>query len=515
MKKVNRTTMTARLHHPIRRFLVLGIIASLVPFAVHSATASEAGPNGANIGFDFTWDDAANPAGASASFLEADGTTANNCSGATLTSTTKTCNFVFDYRINGALQASTAHAARWITWTNPTSYTGGKPVATGCSSPTSGAGNLGKAPLTLFDCFNNNSFGQVFHATTSGPLTQMRVSMTCLTPSGTAPYDLYALLYELSGDGSTLVSPTPIGATLVNLSKCPTSTTWRSKTFKSTDFAMMSMTFGNPQVAAGKFYGVYFTGAGVPGTPPPGASAAMAAAKAATTTTTVPKTTTTTTPWSAFKGETNKTTPTKSPTATTIATNTGFTTVDAVSINRSAIRVMTPEQAKTYIINPLTPKVCLGAGRNLVLLRTGRCTAQVVLRRNGKVSTTVTTKVVSGTVVQSDTITAISEPTTAYFVGGSSVVSPGSRKDVFSLAPVAKSSDAVLVTGHSGNLAGEQANLVTLSSKRAASVRALLRGKGVTKTIAIWSFGASSPVTNSKSDKDQNLNRRAEIWLIP
>ncbi|MEY4633096.1 MAG: OmpA family [Actinomycetota bacterium] len=510
MNRLNTSSMKSAFKRHLRTAVAATVVLSIAPFAIRSASATEAGPNGANVGFDFTWDDIANPLGTSASFLETDGTTANNCSGSGLTATTKTCNFVFDYRVNGALQASTTHAARWITWTNPTSYTNGKPVATGCSSPTSGAGNLGKAPLTLFDCFNTSSFGQVIHAKVSGPITQARFALTCLTPSGTAPYELYALLYELSADGTTLVSPSPLGANLVNLSKCPTSSTWRGKTFKSTDFAMTSMTFNNASLTAGKFYGIYFTGNGVPGALPPGAAAAMAAAKAATTTTTVPKTTTTTTPWSAFKGESNKTA-----SGTTAVVNTAFTALDSVSINRSAIRMMTPDQAKKYVINPLTPKVCLGAGRNLVLIHTGRCTAQIALRANGRVSSTVTTKVISGTVTASDTIVAIAEPTIAYFVGGDSRVKDSSRKDIFSLAASAKNSDAVLVTGHSGNLAGEQANLVTLSSKRAASVRALLRGKGVTKTIAIWSFGASLPVTNSKSDKDQNLNRRAEIYLIP
>ena len=177
--------------------------------------------------------------------------------------------------------------------------------------------------------------------------------------------------------------------------------------------------------------------------------------------------------------------------------------------------MMTPDQAKKYIINPLTPKVCLGAGRNLVFIRTGRCTAQIALRRNGRVATTVTTKVSRGTVTPNDVTVAISEPTVAYFVAGNSVVSDASRKDIFSLAPTAKTADAVLITGHSGNLAGEQSNLVTLSSKRAASVRALLRGKGVRNTIAIWGFGASSSVTKEKTEKAQNLNRRAEIFLIP
>lgn len=496
-----------------RLVAVIAVFGTSLSLRPHLTSATEAGPGGANVGFDFSWNDAANPSGHSASFLEADGITANNCSGGTMTASTKTCNFVFDYRVNGAVQATTSHAARWITWANPTSYADGKPTGSGCSSPTTGAGDLGKAPLTLFDCFNSGSLGQVFRPSATGSLNQFRMSMTCLAPSGSSAYDLYALLYELNPEGTTLTGTTPLGATLVNLTACPTASTWRNKTFKESDFAMLPMSFGNAQVTAGKFYGVYLTGAGMPGALPPGAASAMAAAKAATTTTTVPPTTTTTTPWSRFKGESNTTIATPSPANT--ATSTAFTALDATVINRSAVRMMTPDQAKKYIINPLTPKVCLGAGRNLVFIRTGRCTAQIALRRNGRVSTTVTTKVMKGTVVPNVVTVAISEPTTAYFVAGNSVVSDASRQDVFSLAPAAKTSDAVLITGHSGNLAGEQANLVTLSSKRAASVRALLRGKGVSNTIAIWSFGASAPLTKEKTEKAQNLNRRAEIFLIP
>ena len=504
------TRHTQRLQKALLAFALIGTTLTVSP---RLTSATEAGPGGVNIGFDFSWNDSANPAGHSASFLETDGITANNCSGGTMTASTKTCNFVFDYRVNGSVQATTTHAARWITWANPTSYADGKPTGTGCSSPTSGSGDLGKAPLTLFDCFNSGSLGQVFRPSTTGVINQFRMSMTCLVPSGTAKYDLYALLYELNPEGTTLTGASPVGATLVNLTMCPSATTWRSKTFKSADFAMIPMSFGNAQVTAGKFYGVYFTGAGMPGTLPPGAASAMAAAKAATTTTTVPPTTTTTTPWSRFKGETNKTTPTPTPTNT--ATSTAFTTLDATVINRSAVRMMTPDQAKKYIINSLTPKVCLGAGRNLVFIRTGRCTAHIALRRNGRIATTVTTKISKGTVTPNDVTVAISEPTVAYFVAGNSVVSDASRKDIFSLAPTAKTADAVLITGHSGNLAGEQSNLVTLSSKRAASVRALLRGKGVRNTIAIWGFGASSSVTKEKTEKAQNLNRRAEIFLIP
>lgn len=516
IKQLNTRVMLHRF-----RALRFGIAASLALALIPVASpvrATEAGPSGANIGFDFTWDDSKNPGGHSASFLETDGTTANNCSGAALTTATKTCNFVFDYRINGVLQKSTTRAARYIKWANVTSYAGGKPTgATGCSSGTSGAGDLGKAPLTLFDCFNASSFGQVFYASTTGPLTQFRMSMTCLAPSGVPRYELFALLYELSADGGSLVG-SPAAAALVNLSKCPTATSWNGKTFTAANFAMTPMTFNNAQVTAGKFYGVYLTGTGVPGTPPPGSSAAIAAARAASTTTT---TTTTTTPWSSFKNQTKGNT--KAPTTNTIATATpkpaaapfAVTALGATRIKMSAVRLITDAQSKKYIINSLTPKVCLGSAKNLAFINTGRCIAQVVLRSNGKIATTVRTKVAAGTVEASEEVVPLLTPTIAYFNDGTALVKASSKKDIAALTATARNASSIIVTGHSGNIGGERANMVPLSQKRASAVRTLLRKKGINKTIAIWSFGASFPITNSKSNKTQDLNRRAEIYIIP
>ena len=492
-------------------------------------SATEAGPGGVNIGFDFSWNDAANPAGHSASFLETDGLTANNCSGGNMTASTKTCNFVFDYRVNGTAQASAIHAAPWITWKNPTSYVDGKPTQSGCSSPSAKSDNLGQAPLTLFDCFSNGSFGQVFRPAITGPLNQFRMSMTCLTPRNVAPYELYALLYELNPEGTTLTGSTPLGTTIVNLSKCPTALSWNKRTFSANDFAMIPMNFNNPVVSAGKFYGVYLTGAGMPGTLPPGAQSAMAAAKAANTTTTIAPTTTTTTtttPWSSFKGgsKTTTKTPTKttpvgaSPAVTTTPTNPSSLEITALApttINRSVTRLMSPALSKTYYINSLTPKVCLGAGRNLVFLRTGRCTAQVELRTNGKRETTVTTRVVSGTVVESDNVVVLPSATIAYFKSGTALSTAQSKNDIDAILPTARVADAVLVTGHTGNVQSENSNLVPLSQKRALAVRSLLRDRGVSATIAIWSYGATNPVNKGKTTKAQNLNRRAEIFVIP
>ncbi|NBU16810.1 MAG: OmpA family protein [Actinobacteria bacterium] len=506
--------------------LVAAALVSLVP---SRGGASPAGPSGANVGFDFSWDDAKNPAGHSASFLEADGVTANNCSGGPLSAATKTCNFVFDYQINGAAQFSASRAARFISfWTNPPTYVGGMPAAnTGCSSPTSGAGDLGKAPLTLFDCFNANSFGQVFRANVTGPLTEFRVSMTCLAPGG-GKYELYALLYEMSADGTSITGNGPIGTNLVNLSKCPTAATWKGKAFTTKDFAMINVNLGNPGLTAGKFYGVYFTGPSMPGTPPVGAVDAMQRAKAASTTTT---TTTTTTPWSSFKNQGNTRKPA---TTTTVARGTSGTTapsapttaapvpaalfpdnVAATSAVMTAVRVMNSGAEKTYVIDSLTPRTCLGAGRNLVMMSTGRCRAQITLRRNGRVSATLGTTVTDGSPLLSDVVVQVAPPTVVQFRNGTALTTPTARARIANITSDARKADAILVTGHTGNAGGETAKMTQLSQKRAMAARSLLRGRGVSVLIAIQSYGATQAVSTSKKESQQALNRRAEIFIIP
>ena len=504
---MNRHSARALLARRLPVMLVaLTMLAPVVSGVGSQVSATESGPSGVNVGFDFSWDDAANPAGHSASFLETDGFRANNCSGGTLTATTKTCNFVFEYDIDGSTRQKVSHAARWIKWANVTAYSAGKPVgATGCSSGSSQAGELGKAPLTLFDCFNTSSFGQVFRPSVNGALTQFRMAMSCLAPSGVPRFEMYALLYEMSSDGNTIVSTSPLGATLVNLSRCPTASTWNGKTFNAASFAMIPMTFGNPQLVAGRFYGLYLTGNGVPGSVPPGAASAMAAAKAAATTTTTSTTTTTTTPWSSFRGETA--------TAAPASPSGKFTALGASREAMTAVELMTSAQNKTYFINSLTPTVCLGSDRFMVFLKTGRCRAQVIVRRNGAISATVTTRIVANSGTSADI--AVAKPTVLYFANGTNRLTAASTRKLNALVPDARRAKSILVTGHTGNASGENADLVPLSRRRATYVRSLLRGKGARQTIAIWSFGGTSPLSTSKSEAAQAKNRRAEVFLVP
>lgn len=140
---------------------------------------------------------------------------------------------------------------------------------------------------------------------------------------------------------------------------------------------------------------------------------------------------------------------------------------------------------------------------------------QILRRSNGALVATRTTRVVDGTVTPSDILVALQPPTVVYFTGGTARVKDSSRAAINTLAPTARTANSVIVTGHSGNMGGESSDLVVLSQKRANAVRSLLRGRGVNQTVAIWSFGATNPVTNSKSNAQQDKNRRAEIYLIP
>ena len=168
------------------------------------------------------------------------------------------CDFVFAYSIGGVAQTPVTPGGVYETY--PTS-----PAPPQCDvNPTN------SAPLTLFNCFNNNSFGQVFLASATGTLTAFNMNLTCLNPAGTPLTGLSAVIYQVNA-GSTSIPATPLGSIPVNLSTCPTLTSWSGHVFSSSDFAAIPMNFTNVTLTAGNFYAVYFSGlvpgAGLPGSP--------------------------------------------------------------------------------------------------------------------------------------------------------------------------------------------------------------------------------------------------------
>jgi hypothetical protein len=223
-----------------------------------AALASGPGPNGINIGLDFNWNNG--PSGYSASFIAAttgSGATLNNCGGV-VSPSTSACDFVFAYSIGGTPQTAVTPGGVYETY--PTSPT---PPRCDENPPNS-------APLTLFNCFNNNSFGQVFLASATGILSGFTMDLTCLNPTGAPLTGLSAVIYQVNPNGISIPA-TPLGSIPVNLSTCPTLTSWDGHVFSSSDFAAIPMNFNNVSLTAGNFYAVYFSGlvpgAGLPGSP--------------------------------------------------------------------------------------------------------------------------------------------------------------------------------------------------------------------------------------------------------
>ncbi len=223
-----------------------------------AALASGPGPNGINIGIDFNWN--SGPPGYTASFIAAttgSGATLNNCTGGPTTPTSTACDFVFSYSIGGTPQTAVAPGGVYETY--PTSPSPGQ-----CDTNPPNS-----APLTFFNCFNNNSFGQVFLASATGTLTAFSMNLTCLNPAGTPLTGLTAVIYQVN-PGVTTIPATPLGSTPVDLSTCPTLTSWSGHVFSSGDFAAIPINFTNVTLTDGNLYAVYFAGL-VPGSGLPGA----------------------------------------------------------------------------------------------------------------------------------------------------------------------------------------------------------------------------------------------------
>ena len=234
-------------------FLIPALLLWVMP-----AWASGPGPGGINIGFNFNWSPTTSPPGATgytATFIAS-----TSASGGTLNTCIGVCNFAIAYSVGGTPQPAVLPDGAYETW-----QSFAQPLRS-CDT-NNGTTSNNTSPLTLFDCFNQNSFGQDFTPTSTGLLSGMTMPMTCLNPAGTPLVGLSAVLYVVTGN---TIPATPIASTPVNLSTCPTLTSWTGHTFTAGDFAPIPLNFTGVTLTAGTTYGVYFAGL-VPGAQLPGA----------------------------------------------------------------------------------------------------------------------------------------------------------------------------------------------------------------------------------------------------
>jgi hypothetical protein len=255
----------------LQRFARCVVLCLLVVAPVQAlALGNGAGPNGINIGIDFNWGNG--PLGYSASFIfttSPSGGTLENCTngGGPVTPTSSNCDFPIAFSIGGTPQTAVISGGSYETWQNQSS-------GLDCDS-SNGVDRNSTAPLTFWNCFNANSFGQIFEAKATGALSNMTMPLTCLNPSGGTLTGLIAVIYQINPDGT--IPAAPLAQVPVDLSTCPTLTTWTGHAFSSGDFAEIPLNFSGVTLTNGNFYGVYFAGPLVPGAQLPGITPPVAA----------------------------------------------------------------------------------------------------------------------------------------------------------------------------------------------------------------------------------------------
>jgi alpha-tubulin suppressor-like RCC1 family protein/outer membrane protein OmpA-like peptidoglycan-associated protein len=181
----------------------------------------------------------------------------------------------------------------------------------------------------------------------------------------------------------------------------------------------------------------------------------------------------------------------------------------------SAIAVISPAQAKTRDIETLTPRVCLPANDDLVFIKTGRCVAQIVSEKTGKVLRRLTTRVVADEVSEINVGNEIVTLAPIYFGGASASVDAKAKKRLQSIKDRISAAGTVLLVGHSGILMGNTPENQEMGRARAIATRNELRDMGAKGPFFVTSAGALAPASTKMTQVAQAKNRRVVIVLIP
>lgn len=245
--------------------IVLG--AAIIAFTgISGAVASPAPPNGTNLGIRFVGS-LANPIDANAIFLQSDGSTLVPCGPANAG-----CHFDFTYKINGVTNQEAVLDPQNIsydTWPTINQANIDGEFCWGGSQTQNQLSTTLTGPLTNFNCFNQDGFGQMFKPTVSGTLSGFTMAMACLSPTNST--SITALLFEVVNNGSNDVLSDQIASSQFTLSNC--SSSWSAHAFSDNDFVYPTMNFGAIQLDNTRSYAVLFTGEAVAGVAPVDVSA--------------------------------------------------------------------------------------------------------------------------------------------------------------------------------------------------------------------------------------------------
>ncbi|MBU3703674.1 MAG: hypothetical protein FGM42_04785, partial [Ilumatobacteraceae bacterium] len=179
----------------------------------------------------------------------------------------------------------------------------------------------------------------------------------------------------------------------------------------------------------------------------------------------------------------------------------------------TALKLLTPSQARTAEILTLSPAVCVGAETDLVLIGPGRCDARVVSSTTNDVLRVLSTTVVADSSESIKVGNKVVVLAPYFFSNGTTKMLPKSLTRFNQGLSLVRQARMILVTGHSGNVLGLTPGNKALANNRADTVAGMLNEKMVKALIVRVGMGPSYPVTTDPNRQTQN--RRVVVVLIP
>lgn len=182
-----------------------------------------------------------------------------------------------------------------------------------------------------------------------------------------------------------------------------------------------------------------------------------------------------------------------------------------VEVN-SAVAVLKPSEADDLDLVTVTPKVCIALTTSVVFTGTGRCTVRILDEETRRVVRSFSTTVTSA---DTEVGTVLTTDKPIMFGQVKTTLSATARAQVKELAAAATGAGRILILGHSASLYGNEVSNRRISLERAAAVKRALVAAGVKNPISIVAMGSKDMVNTGKTEAQQALNRRVEVFIYP
>ncbi len=182
----------------------------------------------------------------------------------------------------------------------------------------------------------------------------------------------------------------------------------------------------------------------------------------------------------------------------------------------TTLTVLTKKASRTRILRSRTPKICVATREEIVMVKKGSCTVEILNKSTGAKIRTLTTRVRTTDATVGTTVTA---EDAVMFKRASTRLSAAARAQIAEIAESASTAQRIILVGHTALLTEATGWNNFISLQRVARVKAALQEEfkkaGVSVPVTIVSLGSKAPLTTTQTEKAQSKNRRVNIYIVP